>query len=127
MLANPRITNTVPSKDLETAELLIVRDAENDIKMRGLEIFVDGEYVYDIEFNRSFKTRLPIGSHTIKVSNHLYKKSIVIDLKPGDNIQLQVGNAFGLIGGLMVSVLGMGPYRVFINEPQSVSEFAASQ
>jgi hypothetical protein len=31
-------------------------------------------------------------------------------------VELLAGNQFTLIGGLMVSVLGMGPYRVFLNE-----------
>jgi hypothetical protein len=100
--------------DSQTAEIVITRDAENDIKMRGLEIFVDGEYAYDLMYNSSFDLKLTPGAHKIKVSNHLYTKTLALDLKAGDKINLLAGNNFGILGGIMVSVLGMGPYKVFL-------------
>jgi len=100
----------------ESAEVTIVRDAENDIKMRGLEVYVDGTYADDLKFNSSYSFSLPAGDHTVMVSNHLYKKSLQISLKPGEKLALLAGNSFTLIGGLMVSVLGMGPYKVFLRQ-----------
>ena len=102
--------------DPDNAEIVLARNSEKDIKMRGLEVFIDGEFAYDLMFNKSFAVELAPGRHTVKVSNHLFKKSMELDLKPGETINLQAGNNFGLIGGLMVSVLGMGPYKVFLKE-----------
>jgi hypothetical protein len=98
------------------AEVAIVRNAENDIKMRGLEIYLDGEYVDDLSFNSQFTSQVTPGSHTVTVSNHLYKKTLTVDVAPGERVELQAGNKFTLLGGLMVAVLGIGPYRVFLTQ-----------
>ncbi len=100
---------------MDLATLVIRRDADNDIKMRGLEIYVDGEFVHDLQFDRTFETRVAPGAHRLTVSNHLYKKSLDLTLEAGQTVTLLAGNRFTLLGGLMVSVLGMGPYRVFLS------------
>jgi hypothetical protein len=105
----------VNSNNSVSGELAIVRNADNDIKMRGLQIFLDGQYVDDLSFNSEFTSQVSPGSHTVMVSNHLYKKSLTFNLAEGERVELSAGNRFTLIGGLMVSVLGMGPYRVFLD------------
>jgi hypothetical protein len=102
--------------DAGSAEIVISRDDERDIKMRGLEIYIDDLFVYDLGYERTYRAKLKPGAHTVKVSNHLYKKKIDLDLKPGDTVNLNAGNRFTLLGGLMVAILGMGPYKVFLEE-----------
>lgn len=98
------------------AELIVSRNADYDIKMRGLEIFVDGKFAHDLSYPKSWSTQLSPGQHTIEVSNHLYKKSIDVQAIAGQKIELLAGNRFTPVGGIMVTVLGMGPYRVFLTE-----------
>ena len=98
------------------AELTVSRTSDADIKFRGLEVYVDGEFAHDIAYPTTWSTSLTPGKHTIKVSNHLYKKSIEINARPGQKINVEAGNRFTPVGGIMVAVLGMGPYRVFLSE-----------
>jgi hypothetical protein len=116
---------TLPATENKTAEVVIARNSDKDIKFRGLEVFVDGQFARDLSFNDSFSVDLPEGAHTILVSNHLYKKSVQLDLKQGDRVELVAGNNFTLIGGLMVSVFGIGPYRVFLQRESQVTAPAA--
>lgn len=98
-----------------TATIIIRRDSEKDIKMRGLEIFLDGEFVVDLPFSKSHSVEVEVGEHTIKASNRLYNRTLDLDLSPGQTAILQVGNVMGGAGGLMMAAVGIGPYKVFLD------------
>ncbi len=104
---------------LDVAEIVIRRDSERDIKFRGLEVFLDGTFIVDLFFNTTYRINVLPGEHTVKVSNHLYKKSVKVNVQNGETVNLLAGNNFTLLGGLMVSALGIGPYRVFLSEVDS--------
>ncbi len=97
-----------------SASVLVRRDSPNDIKMRGLELFVDGELVADRQYGREKELTLPEGEHEVKVTNSLYTKKLTVDLQPNQKIELQAGNVATGLSGLMLVTFGIGPYKVFL-------------
>ncbi len=106
-------TNCIP--------VTITRDSSEDIKMRGLEVFVDDTFADDLYFGNTYSTCLEPGEHVIKVTNRLYTRRLSINLKDGQEANLQVGNYFGALGGFMMSVIGFGHYKVFVKQIEPVT------
>jgi len=100
----------------EQAHIIIDRNAENDIKMRGLDAFIDDVFVDNLPYNSSFTDDLNPGEHTIRVTNHLYSRSLHVNIQAGQTLHLQVGNYFDLVGGIIMPSIGFGPYKVFVKE-----------
>ena len=107
-------TVLVEKTDSKGAEIVIHRDSDRDIKMRGLEIYIDNEFRHDLAFSKTYSEKVLPGIHQVKISNHLYRKVLDLDLLPGETVHLTAGNSFTLIGGLMLSSIGIGPYKVFL-------------
>ncbi len=77
-------------------------------------------FAQDISYEQSYSVEVSAGSHTVKVSNRLYSKTLEFNLGAGETVEFLAGNSFTLVGGLMISVLGVGPYKVFLQ--RSVSQ-----
>jgi len=105
----------------EEAQIVINRDADNDIKMRGLEVFIDDEFTKDLSFGNGLSQNVCAGEHTIKVTNHLYTRRLRLTLNPGETSNVQIGNYFDGLGGLMMSVIGFGHYKVFVKEVSRIT------
>ena len=104
----------------DMARIILTRDSDDDIKMRGLEVFVDDEFIKDISFGSFASTDVAPGEHIVKVTNRLYTKRLAISAKSGDQIKVQVGNYFDKAGVLMMSIFGIGHYKVFLNQVGAV-------
>jgi len=100
----------------DTASLVIARDSDDDIKMRSLEVYVDDQFTVDLHYPKDFHIDLSPGEHAVRVTNRLYTRKLAVSVKAGETVHLQAGNHFSGLGGLMTSVLGMGPYKVFLKE-----------
>ncbi len=108
------------SEITEKAHVIITRDSERDIKMRGLEVFVDDTFLADLAFGDSCSHDVTPGEITVKVTNRLYTKRLTITLAAGETYHVQAGNYFGSVGGIMMAVFGFGPYKVFVGPETTV-------
>ncbi|AIE84145.1 hypothetical protein [Fimbriimonas ginsengisoli] len=95
------------------SRLIVTRNSPKDIKMRGLEIQLDGQIVTDLQFEKSYESELPAGEHTLKITNQLYSKKETFELAEGEIVRFQVANVSkGIVGPIMLSAFGIGPYQV---------------
>lgn len=90
------------------------RNSPRDIKIRGLDVMVNGQFVQDLSFGKAFALDLPAGKHEVMATNRLYKRKLEIGVNPGETVIVDVGNVVGGLGALMVLAIGMGFYGVFI-------------
>lgn len=100
----------------KTAQIVISRNADNDIKMRSLELFVDDVFADSLPFDSTYSSEINPGDHTIKVTNRLYTRRLKVSAKPGETLNLQIGNYFDGLGGIMMSVIGFGHYKCFVKQ-----------
>lgn len=100
---------------MSSAKITIARKAERDIKMRGLEIFLDGNFVKDLQFGGEIELPVEPGEHQLKISNNLYSKENKFTVGTGETVRFAVGNYFTRFGAAATFVLGIGPYKVFLD------------
>lgn len=84
--------------------------------MRFVRVFVDGENRGQLTFGQSLSLELEPGRHMFLFDNTWAKKSMELDLTPGETRALVVGNQPGgcFVAGLAFA--GAGPTHVFIEE-----------
>ncbi len=93
---------------------MIVRNSEKDIKIRGLEIHVDGEFVLDLQYGNQREIPLTAGEHELKVTNTLYSKKETFEIGEGQTVRFETGNVVTGFGAVLFTAVGMGPYKVFL-------------
>jgi hypothetical protein len=99
-----------------SATIRISRDGDRDIKMRGLDVFLDDQFVQEMEFGTEFTQSVSPGEHVVRITNRLYSAKLNVTTKVGETAHIQVGNYFGLSGLILITIFGVGHYKVFIRE-----------
>jgi hypothetical protein len=81
--------------------------------MRELFVKVDGLREQSLRFDQRLQLDLPIGHHTLKITNRLFSKSEGFDLDADQTVEFLVENLWikGVLAGLFV-ISGTGAYRV---------------
>lgn len=99
-------------RKVESATLIVTRNSERDLKMRGIEVFLDGRFIADLQFGGEVSLDLEPGTHVLKVTNKLKSRSAEFEVQPGDTIRYETVGL--LLGGvwLFVSMLGTIAYGV---------------
>ena len=97
-----------------SAKISVSRTSPKDIKIRGLEVLLDNKTIKDLQFGETFEHEVTPGKHTLKVNNTLYNKSVDFDVQAGQTAKFNAGNYVSGLGGVAFVVVGMGPYKVFL-------------
>jgi hypothetical protein len=106
-----------------SARLVVRRDSQRDIKIRGLDILLDGEYVANIGYGAEYSGLIRAGEHELSVTNQLYTRRCSFTVEPGGSVSFRAGNVANGLTAIMVGVLGIGPYRCFLERlPPSSGE-----
>lgn len=96
---------------MPAARLVVRRDSEEDIKMRNLEVHVDGEWRADIEFGQAFETDLEPGEHEVLITNKLKKEKADFIVREGDTIVFEGTNVLSKGPSALLGGLGMIVYH----------------
>lgn len=92
--------------------LVVRRDSDRDMKFRELDVYVDEEWKATINYGRTFETRLAPGSHSVSVSNRLFKAKEDFVIRDGETVTFQGMNIMSTGVGMVFSVFGVVPYKV---------------
>ena len=95
-----------------TGRLVVTRDDPRDIKIRNLEVWIDGSHAADLKFGERYEGRLEAGEHVVRATNRLSSRELTVSVKEGGSVALQAANRVGFVGGAMMALVGVGPYRV---------------
>jgi hypothetical protein len=98
--------------------LVVRRDSEEDIKMRGMEVYVDGEFKTDLQYGGAFELVLPPGEHHVAVSNKLKKQEAQFVLREGETVVFQGTNVLSKGLSAVLGGLGMIMYNSNIRRVQ---------
>ena len=100
------------------ANLILRRDSDDDIKMRNLEVHLDGAWVADVGYGRSFETELEAGEHEIMVTNRMKRVSATVSLKPGETAVFQGTNVLSKGLSAIIGAFGVVAYHPTLKRVQ---------
>jgi len=94
------------------ASVTVTRTSQEDFKSRQLILWIDGERIGDLLFGDSVTRGLEPGPHRLRVSNTLVWKTVLFDVKPGEQVYFEAINRPGWGSWPMLMLLGVGPLFV---------------
>ncbi|HWA83311.1 MAG TPA: hypothetical protein VG820_07765 [Fimbriimonadaceae bacterium] len=96
------------------ATLVVSRNSDRDLKIRGIDILLDGRFVGALNYGDSLEAQVEPGRHSLTATNRLKSKSVEFEAQPGETVRfLTTGIAMGGIWVVM-AMLGTVAYRVEI-------------
>lgn len=102
----------------ERATIIIRRTLARGMKVRSLDVSVNGRFWVDLPFGGVAQKEFPPGTLLVGVTNRLFSKKEAFDVRAGETLVVEVGNRMGGCG-MVFTGLGLPLYGVFI-ERQSV-------
>ena len=93
------------------ARLIVRRDSENDIKMRNLEVHVDGAWRADVDYGRSFETELEPGEHTVMITNKMKRAQAEFVVREGETVTFQGVNVLSKGLSAIIGAFGVVAYH----------------
>lgn len=99
--------------------ILVSRNSPRDIKVRGLEVYIDDIFAANLQFGRAVKVDVAPGEHEVRVTNTLYSAKISLSVADGEARELRAGNTLTGLFAPMFLAVGIGPYRVFLEEVEA--------
>jgi hypothetical protein len=96
--------------------IVVSRNDERDIKIRGLEVLLDGEFVANLQFGQSYEAPIPAGSHRVTATNRMFTRHIDFDLAPGREARF-TATSVALHGiWTLIALMGTVAYRVSLKQ-----------
>jgi hypothetical protein len=93
------------------AKLVVRRDSKDDIKMRNLEVLVDGKWRADLQFGEAFETELAPGDHEVLITNKLKKEKAEFVVCEGETAVFTGTNVLSKGPSALLGGLGMIVYH----------------
>jgi hypothetical protein len=92
--------------------IAVSRNSGRDMKIRGIELLLDGEFVGNLAFGQTYEAEIAPGTHTLTATNRMYSPSIDFEVKAGDTVRFVVTSI--PLGGLwlLIAMMGTVAYRV---------------
>jgi len=97
---------------MNQATVIVRRSSINDIKIRGIEVLIDGVLVANLQYGQTIETNVEPGTHTITVTNRLNTKSLEFEAKDDQRIAFET-EGIALSGlWMLMTMLGTVAYKV---------------
>lgn len=97
------------------AVLRVVRNEPNDIKLRDIQVYADGDHFADLRFGQSHQRTLSARTVELLLDNTLVKKRLTVELKPGVITTIKTANVASGCLWIFISLLGVGPYGMSVS------------
>ncbi|HEY3781759.1 MAG TPA: hypothetical protein VGL56_11785 [Fimbriimonadaceae bacterium] len=94
------------------ATVEIRRDWDKDIKIRGLDVLLDGVSVGNLKYGSVLSLAIEPGTHELKVTNSLYSKSEEFTAEEGETVIFQAGNKMPAAWAWFLMMVCVAPYGV---------------
>jgi hypothetical protein len=101
--------------DQEQATIVLRRTSPDDVGVREIYVSIDGKDAGVLRPGDVITQQVPAGTHVVKASNTLFRRSHEVDLAPGETaeflgINKPGGGAMGM--SLLMAVLGVGALKL---------------
>jgi hypothetical protein len=96
------------------ASVMVARNDPSDCGQRQLVISLDGQRLGELLFGHAIARDVAPGEHTLRVHNTLVWKTLVFDVKPGEQVRFDAINRTGPMTVPLMWILGVGPLYVTV-------------
>lgn len=84
-MSHPEIKIAVDEDQAEIQSHIVVsRTSDNDIKIREIEMRLDGKFVRLLRYGHAYDFNLEPGKHRLTATNRLFSRTIEFTVEPGD-------------------------------------------
>jgi hypothetical protein len=102
-----------------SAQLTVSRNMSNDMGIREVYIYLDGEMIATLRNKESVTRDISSGHHALRAFNTLVSKTVEFDVQPGERVRFTTSNRSGC-GSFLIFLLGAGPlYVSLVREDES--------
>ncbi len=101
---------------MSSGAIRVVRNEPNDIKIRDVKVFVDGEHMVDLLYGQTSEKQVEPGLRELLFDNTLIKKRLAVKVQPNRRVVIATANVAGGCMGVFITILGVGPYGLFVQE-----------
>jgi len=98
----------------DESKLTVARTSPDDVKQRQVIVKLDGQWIGDLLYGKTFTRSISPGSHTIRFDNTWNKKTVQFQVGPGEEAKFRVVNRAGRFTWFLVAALGAGPMYVSV-------------
>ena len=100
------------------ATLVVRRDSDEDIKMRNLEVHIDGKWCADVDYGRAFETEIEPGEHTVMVTNKMKRAEATFVAREGETVVFQGVNVLSKGLSALIGAFGVVAYHPVLRRVQ---------
>ena len=97
---------------MNAGRITVTRNSADDVRIRQLEVSIDGKPAGTLLFGESLTRELAPGSHRLRVHNTLVWRTADLEIQPGEHVRFAAINRAGFGSYSMVGLLGAGPLYV---------------
>jgi hypothetical protein len=97
---------------MESGRVTVTRTSEEDVRIRQLEVSIDGKPEGTLLFGDSVTRELAAGPHRLRVHNTLVWRTVEFALHAGEHVRFAAVNRAGFGTYSLVALLGAGPLYV---------------
>ena len=87
---------------VKSAQLTITRQGQRDFPDRQIFTFFDGEPWGKVRYGETVTREIAPGTHTVRVFNTMFSKTLTLEVKPGEHVRLRTGNGFPRAGWFLM-------------------------
>lgn len=91
------------------ARLVVTRRAADDVKMRQVFVSLDGTSIADLVYGEQVVREIKAGTHTLRVHNTLFWKTIEFTAQPGEEVRYSAVNYSGRGFMNLALIFGVAP------------------
>jgi hypothetical protein len=105
--------------DTQKGQLRVTHKDEGNHLARGIKLALDGTELTVLKSAKAIVIDVDPGRHTLCVDNTFHRKTIELEIKPGEQAHFRVWNKRGF-GSWMVELFGAGPMYLAIEKAEPV-------
>jgi hypothetical protein len=104
------------SANTSEAAVSVARDSADDVQVRQIVVYLDGERKAELMFGDSIAFSVSPGKHKLRVDNTWNSREIEIEPEPGQTLRFRTKSSAGQFSRFLLVAFGAGPIYVSLEE-----------
>jgi len=96
------------------AQITVTRRSAEDVQQRQIVVKVDGERLGELMYGDTLTVPVKPGRHELVLDNTWNRKTLEVDVAPGQHLKFQAVNKTGRFTWFLVGTFGAGPIYVSV-------------